>query len=138
MTVITAAEVARSVGVGPRSRRFVLRDAEGVAYDGGRSELVLAALSRSDKSPDLPCEVRVVAYAVRKSLVTARMRAEYAMRVRLMSPYQVCALVAAVARECPETTTGGICDEWLPRHVERLTGGGSPARPRVCTASWRV
>ena len=120
MTEITAARVARSVGIGPRSKRFVLLDRDGIAYDGSRTELVLAALSRSDKS-DLPAEVHTVAYAVRKSLVTARMNATAAMRVRFMSPYRVCALVAQVARECPETTTGGICDEWLPRHIERLT-----------------
>ena len=30
-------------------------------------------------------------------------------------------LVAQVACECPETTTGGICDGWLPGHIERLT-----------------
>ena len=94
---MTAAQVARSVGIGPRSKRFVLRDADGIAYDGGRSELVLAALSRSDKSPGLSAEVHTVAYAVRKSLVTARMRAEYAMRVRSMSPYQVCGLVGRTA-----------------------------------------
>ena len=46
MTVITAAQVARSVGVGPRSKRFVLRDGDGIAYDGSRTELVLAALAR--------------------------------------------------------------------------------------------
>ena len=120
MTQITTAQVARSVGIAPRTKRFVLRDDDGIAYDGGRSELILAALSRSDRS-DLPSEVHAVAYAVRKSLVTARMNATCAMRLRFMSPYAVCALVASVARECPQTTTGGICDEWLPQHIERLT-----------------
>ena len=119
---ITTAQVARSVGISPRTRRFILRDQDGIAYDGSRTELVLAALSRSDKS-DLPADVHTVAYAVRKSLVTARMNATAAMRVRFMSPYRVCALVATVARECPETTTGGICDGWLPEHIERLTTG---------------
>ena len=74
MAQISASQVARSVGIGPRSKRFVLRDGDGIAYDGGRSELILAALSRPDKS-DLPADVHTVAYAVRKSLVTARMRA---------------------------------------------------------------
>lgn len=120
MTDVTTAQVARSVRIGPRSKRFVLRDSEGLAYDGGRTELVLAALGRSDKS-DLPADVHVVAYAVYKSLTTARMRPTPAMRLRAMSPYRVCALVATVARECPERTTGGICDEWLPAHIERLT-----------------
>ena len=118
---ITTAQVARSVGIGPRSKRFALRDQDGIAYDGSRTELVLAALSRSDKSPGLPAEVHTVAYAVRKSLVTARMRPGPALRLRAMSPYRICALVASVARECPETTTGGICDGWLPAHIERLT-----------------
>ena len=117
---ITTAQVARSVGIGPRSKRFVLRDQDGIAYDGSRTELLLAALSRSDKS-DLPAEVHTVAYAVRKSLTTARMQASAAVRLMAMPPYRVCALVAAVARECPETTTGGICDGWLPQHIERLT-----------------
>jgi hypothetical protein len=121
MTQITTSQVARSVGIGPRSKRFVLLDGDGVPYDGGRAELVLAALSRSDKSPDLPPEVHVVAYAIRKSLVTARMRSGPAVRLRGMSPYRVCGLVASVACECPETTTGGICDGWLPGHIERLT-----------------
>ena len=120
MREITTARVARSVGIAPRTKRFVLRDSDGIPYDGSRADLILAALSRPDKS-DLPAEVHTVAYAVRKSLVTARMRAEYAMRLRFMSPYRVCALVATVARECPETTTGGICDDWLPQHIERLT-----------------
>lgn len=117
---ITTAQVARSVGIGPRTKRFVLRDQGGIPYDGSQTELILAALSRCDKS-DLPAGVHTVAYAVRKSLTTARMNATAAMRLRFMSPYRVCALVATVARECPETTTGGICDGWLPQHIERLT-----------------
>jgi hypothetical protein len=120
MTQVTAAQVARSAGIGPGTKRFVLRDADGVPYDGGRAEMVLAALSRSDKT-DLPAEVHTVAYAVRKSLVTARMRPGPALRLQGMSPYRICGLVAQVARECPETTTGGICDGWLPGHIERLT-----------------
>ena len=117
---ITTVQVARSAGIGPRTKQFALRDGDGVPYDGGRAELVLAALSRSDKT-DLPAEVHTVAYAVRKSLITARMRPGPAVRLQGMSPYRICALVARVARECPETTTGGICDGWLPGHIERLT-----------------
>ena len=120
MTAITTTQVARSVHVSPRTKRFVMTDRCDMPYDGSRTELVLAALSRSDKS-DLPADVHTVAYAVYKSLTTARMRPGPALRLRAMSPYRVCELVAAVARECPETTTGGICDEWLPAHIERLT-----------------
>jgi len=50
------------------------------------------------------------------------MNATAAMTLRFMSPYRVCALVATVARECPETTTGGICDGWLPGNIARLAG----------------
>jgi len=117
---VTTAQVARSIKIAPRTKRFVLRDDDGLAYSGGRTEHVLAALSRSDRS-DLPCDVHTVAWAVLKSYSTARMRPGPALRLLAMSPYQVCGLVAAVARECPETTTGGICDDWLPKHIERLT-----------------
>lgn len=118
MTTTTA--IARSIGVTPRTKRFELRDADGIRYDGGRTELVLAALSRSDKTPGLSAQAHTVAYAVRKSLVTARMNAGAANKLTAMTPYRVCALVAAVIRECPETTTGGICDMWLPANIQRL------------------
>ena len=117
---ITAAQVARAAGIGPRTSRFVMRDESGCPYDGGRTDMVLATLARADRT-DLPAEMHTVAYAVRKSLVTARMGAVAASRLRAMSPYQVCALVARVAVECPETTTGGICDGWLPGRIGELT-----------------
>jgi hypothetical protein len=41
------------------------------------------------------------------------MNAESENRIAMYTPYQMCALVARIARECPETTTGGICDTWL-------------------------
>lgn len=117
----TARELAAAISVGPRSKGFTLRDADGCPYDGGRTDLVLAALSRPDITPGLPGRAHTVAYAVRKSLVTARMNSAAACQLMAMSPYRVCALVAAVIRECPETTTGGICDGWLPGHIAELT-----------------
>lgn len=113
-------QIAQAIKVAPRTKRFELRDEEGIRYDGGRTDLVLAALSRSDKTPDLPAQAHTVAYAIRKSLVTARMNPVAACELTAMSPYQVCALVAAVIRECPETTPGGICDGWLPANIQRL------------------
>jgi hypothetical protein len=113
-------QIARAIQVAPRTKRFELRDEDGIRYDGSRTELVLAALSRSDKTPDLSAQAHTVAYAIRKSLVTARMNAVAANKLTAMTPYRVCALVAAVIRECPETTTGGICDGWLPANIQRL------------------
>ena len=120
--MITAREVARAVKIAPGTKRFVLRDEYGSAYDGGRTEMVLAALSRSDRSEGLSMEVRGVAYALWKSITTCRMNPTVAMGMRTMSPYQVCGIVARVANECPETTTGGICDGWLPVHQHELIG----------------
>jgi hypothetical protein len=118
--MITTREVARSINVGPATRKFTLRDELGIAYRGHQAHNVLAALSREDRSEGLSAEVRTVAYAVRKSAVTARMAPEVAWRLCEMTPWQVCALVARVANECPETTTGGICDVWLPVHQREL------------------
>lgn len=117
---VTTGQIARAAGIGPRSTRFVLRDSDGIPYDGRRAHLVLAAVSRADKSPGLSPEVHTVAYALYKSLTTGRMSPEVANRICELTPYRVCAVVARVARDCPETTTGGICDVWLPRHQHEL------------------
>ena len=120
MTAATARDLARAIGIGPRTRRFVLRDRDGIAYDGRRTHLVLAALARSDKTPGLSADLHTVAYALHKSITTARMSPDVANRLCELSPYQVCAVVARVARDCPQTTTGGICDVWLPQHQHEL------------------
>jgi hypothetical protein len=120
---VKTSAIASAIKVAPRTRRFVLRDEDGFAYDGRRAHLVLAALSRSDKSPALTAEIHTVAYALYKSMTTARMSATVAMRICELSPYQVCGIVAKVASECPETTTGGICDDWLPKHQHELITG---------------
>ena len=116
----STADIARSIGITPRTKRFVLRDSDGIPYEGWRSELVLAALGRSDKAPGLPAELRTVAYALCKSMTSARMSAVVANQIHAMTPYQVCGIVAKVAAECPETTVGGICDTWLPKHQHEL------------------
>jgi hypothetical protein len=112
-------QIAQAIKVTPATRKFELRDSDGLRYDGNRAELVLAALSRSDKS-DLPSEIHTIAYAIRKSLVTARMNPVAASQVRMLTPYQVCGIVAKAAAECDETTVGGICDGWLPANIQRL------------------
>jgi hypothetical protein len=119
---MSARELARALGIAPRTRRFVLRDEYGCAYEGRRAEHVLAALSRSDKTPGLSAELHTVAHALFKSMTTGRMNASVAMAICDLSPYRVCGIVARVAAECPETTTGGICDYWLPEHQQELVG----------------
>lgn len=115
----TAREIANAAGIAPRTKRFVLTDEYGFACEGSRSELVLAALARSDKT-DLPAEVHTAAYALRKYVNTGRSPADFAMRVMSATPYQVCAMVATIVRDCPETTIGGICDDWLPANRAAL------------------
>ncbi|MEU8151737.1 hypothetical protein [Nonomuraea sp. NPDC048901] len=111
---MTAREIAKALGVGTRTRKFVLRDEYGIELRDGsrRYAKVLAALSRSDMS-DLPIRIHTVAYALRKCMVSGRMNAASENRIADYSPYQLCALVARIASECPETTIGGICDGWL-------------------------
>jgi hypothetical protein len=119
--VTTASQIAQAISVYPATRKFTIRDEGGCRYEGTRTEHVLAALSRSDRSGDLPSRIRTVAYAIYKSLTTARMNTGAALKLQLMTPYQVCQLIAAVDAGCPETTIGGICDGWLPGHIRELT-----------------
>ena len=116
----TTQEIARTIKIAPRTKRFVLRDEYGCRYEGRQAEHVLAALSRSDKTPGLSAELHTVAHALFKSMTTGRMNASVAMTICDLSPYRVCGIVAKVAAECDETTTGGICDTWLPKHQHEL------------------
>ncbi len=84
--MITTRDVARSVRIAPRTKRFVLRDEYGCRYDGRQAELILAALSRSDRSEGLDTETRTVAYALRKSITTGRMSAAVANRICELTP----------------------------------------------------
>ncbi len=116
----TAKAVARAVGITPATRRFVLRDEYGLPYDGRQYDLVLAALSRPDRTPTLDARLHTVAYALRKSMTSGRMPAASENRIAEYSPYQLCALVARVANDCLETTVGGICDGWIAAHHVEL------------------
>lgn len=113
MTQTTA--IARAAKIGPRTKRVEIRDEYGCVVSNGdrRYATVLAILSRSDLTPDLSQRVHTVAYALRKCMVSARMPATSENRIAAYSPYQICALVARIANECPEMTIGGICDTWL-------------------------
>lgn len=116
----TAKQIATAAGIGSRTKNFKLTDEYGIAYDGRRYELVLSALSRSDKTPNLDARIHTVAYALLKSMKSGRMNPTSMFRLAAYTPYQLCALVARIANECPETTIGGICDEWLFHHHAEL------------------
>jgi hypothetical protein len=109
----TARQVAKAINVGPRSKGYVLRDENGLAYEGNRCSHVLSALGRSDITPDLSFKVHTVAFALNKSISSARMDPTSSLRIQAYTAYQLCALVARIANECPETTIGGICDGWI-------------------------
>jgi hypothetical protein len=116
----TAAQIAKAAGIAPATKRFTLRDEFGLAYEGRQYTHVLGALSRSDRTPELSARVHTVAYALLKCMTSARMNAVSVNRLAVYTPYRLCALVARIAAECPETTIGGICDTWLLRNHESL------------------
>lgn len=116
------ADIAKAAGIAPRTKRYVLRDEYGWAYDGFRCEHVLAALQRSDKTPELESRARVVAMGLYKSFTTGRMDIHLARRVREQyTPYQICALVAKVANSYDGfPTIGDLADSWINSHADEL------------------
>ena len=122
MSKVTTRELAEALDIEPQNKRYSFpgHDDHDCTVSAG-ALLVLAALGRGDITPSLNAHVHMVAYAVRKSIVTGRMDPAVANRVRGMTPYQVCEVVALVAAECGDAATvGGICDMWLPRHQHDL------------------
>jgi hypothetical protein len=115
-----AADIAKAAGIAPRTKRYQLRDEYGYVYDGARYEHVLCALMRTDRTEGLSMKVRTVAIALHKSISTARMNCSSSLRIQAYTPYRLCALVARIADECPETTIGGICDRWIAQHHGEL------------------
>lgn len=113
---MTAREIAKALGIGTRTRDYVMRDREGYTilgqYDTPRYARVLNSLGRSDIS-DVTYRIRIVAIALAKSIGTGRMHPVSSTRIQAYTPHRLCALVARIARDCPETTIGGICDGWL-------------------------
>jgi hypothetical protein len=117
----TAREIAKAANISPATKKFVLRDEFGVTYDGSHSAHVLAALSRSDKTPTLSADVHRIAYAINKCFSTARMNVELSRRIREdYSPYQICALVATVVNANPNSSVGELADFWINNHASEL------------------
>lgn len=120
MGTYKAKELAKALGIGPRTRKFTIQDEYGITVDAGRTESVLTALARTDLS-DVPRRIHTVAYALLKSISTGRMNPGTSLRLTLdTSAYQICAVVAKIANECPEQEIGGICDVWLSKHHAEL------------------
>lgn len=118
---VTAHQIARAAGIGPRTKKFALCDEYGHVIHGKRSAHVLAAVSRSDKTPELSADVHRIAYAIHKCFSTGRMDLMLAKRVREdYSPYRVCALVAQVVNADPDANIGQIADYWINAHAEEL------------------
>lgn len=117
-TAFAAKDVAKAAGISPATKRYLLRDDYGMAYDGTRFDHVLSALMRSDKT-DLPMPVRIAAMALHKSISSARMNTFSSLRISAYSPYKLCQLVAHIAAENPTGTIGSVCDGWLvDNHTE--------------------
>lgn len=111
----STAKIAKAAKIAPRTKKVEIRDRDGflLSGTGPRYGDVLAILSRSDLTPDLDARTHRVAYALRKCMMSARMPATSELRIGSYTPYQLCAVVARIVRECPEDTIGGICDTWL-------------------------
>lgn len=119
----TTQTIAKAAGIAPRTRKFVLTDECGFAYDGNRNTHVLAALNRSDKTPELDERTRRIAQAVYKSLTTTgRMNSSLAVRILAdYTPYQVCGVVAKISEKFEgEPTIGELADFWINKHAEEL------------------
>ncbi|GIH95309.1 hypothetical protein ACFFMN_23395 [Planobispora siamensis] len=122
---MTAREIATAIGVGTRTRDYVMRDREGYTilgqYDTPRYARVLHSLGRSDCS-DVTFRIRIVAIALHKSISTGRMHAVSSTRIQAYTPYQLCKIVARIASEYPHdlVTIGDVCDGWLKENHARL------------------
>lgn len=114
----TTAQIAKTVGIAPRTARYILRDEYGFAYDGGRTDHVLAALGRAN----LPQREKLVALGLQKCYATGRMNVHLARRVReTYTPYQICGLVTKIAAQFPgEPTIGALADTWINQHADQL------------------
>lgn len=115
---MTAREIAKAIGVGTRTRDYVMKDREGFYVTGQAGTpgyvKVLSSLMRSDVS-DVTFRIRLVAIALHKSISTGRMHPVSSTRIQAYTPYQLCKLVARIASEYPEdlVTIGDVCDGWL-------------------------
>lgn len=118
----SATKIAAAAKIHPGTKKVVIRDRFGdvVSGQGPRYADVLALISRNDLTAGLDSRTYTVAYALRKCMISGRMEAVSELRIAQYTPHQICKLVARISRECPETTLGGICDDWIPQNHRSL------------------
>ncbi len=121
----TTAQIAKAAGIAPRTKRFVIRDEYGFAYDGSCTDHVLDALCRDDLTPGLDQATYIAARALRKCYATGRMNVELASRVRERSPYQLCKMVAHIVNGVGEDelirhSVGQVADFWINEHRDEF------------------
>lgn len=118
----SATKIATAAKIYPSTKKVVIRDRTGdvISGQGPRYADVLTLISRNDLTVGLDSRTYTVAYALRKCMISGRMEAVSELRIARYTPHEICKLVARISRECPETTIGGICDDWLPRNHRTL------------------
>ncbi len=119
-------DVAKAVGIAPRTKRFEVIGADGLPVfmigEAERWEHVISAirLARTERKA-LDMRTYIIACAIWKWINTGRANPTAAMRVRAMSPYQVCALVAKISATFEgDPTIGELADFWINEHVGEL------------------
>lgn len=118
----SATKIASAAKIYPSTKKVVIRDRLGdvISGQGMRYADVLALISRNDLTAGLDSRTYTVAYALRKCMISGRMDPVSELRIAQYTPHQICKLVARISRECPETTIGGICDDWIPQNHRSL------------------
>lgn len=121
----TTSQIAKAAGIAPRTKRFVLRDEYGLAYEGGRADHVLAALQRDDLTPGLDHATYIAARALYKCYTTGRMNTLLAADVRQRSPYQLCKMVTHIVKGVGEQellthNIGQVADFWINEHRDEF------------------
>lgn len=122
----TTQTIAQAAGIAPRTKRFTAVDQHGdpvfMMGEAERWEHVVSAirLARTERKL-LDTRTYTVACAVWKWMSTGRANPTVAMRVRALTPYQVCGLVAKISDTFPgEPTVGELADFWINEHAEEL------------------
>lgn len=107
---------------------FTIADSFGVTYSGTPAHLVLAALSRTDLTPELGGHDRVACDAVRDAagilatwFTSTAVPAEHAAAFTAMTPAQVCAVVAYLAAHGKPGTLREVGPASLPAYTAHLT-----------------
>lgn len=123
---LTARQIASTVGIAPRTKRFEAVGADGLPVfmtgEAERWEHVISAirLARTERR-ELDTRTYTIACAIWKWINTGRANPTAAMKVRARSPYQVCALVARISELFEgDVTVGELADFWINEHAEEL------------------